>query len=24
MEYSIKKGKRRIGSFAIKGWINGK
>ena len=24
LEYSIKKGKRRIGSFAIKGWINGK
>ena len=24
MEYSIKKGKRRIGAFAIKGWISGK
>jgi len=23
-EYSIKKGKRRIGAFAIKGWISGK
>ena len=24
LEYSIKKGKRRIGAFAVKGWINGK
>jgi len=24
IEYSIKNGKRRIGAFAIKGWINGK
>jgi hypothetical protein len=24
LEYSIKQGKRRIGAFAVKGWINGK
>jgi hypothetical protein len=24
MEYSIKQGKRRIGAFAVKGWISGK